>query len=229
MNGRLERMAPLTGVVAVAVGVAAILTYGKTPDFISDSPAKIAAYFNDDPGRVLAGAYVDMFAGLFLLWFAATLRAYLAGHEGGMHRLSNLAFGGIVAAQACFWGANGMMIALAARADDAGKVLSPATTATMFDAAGMMVFVTGALAVGVSLAAVALVGLRHAAMPHWLAYATAAVAVLCIVPFISWIGLLISNVWLLVASVWLYRAMAPAMATDQSQVTPSPPAASATA
>lgn len=227
MNGRLERMAPLTGVIAVAFTVGAFIAYGSSPDFISDSPAKIAAYFNDDPGKLLVGGYLDMFAGLFLLWFAATLRAYLAGREGGMHRLSNLAFGGVVAAQACFWAADGMLISLAARADDAGKVLSPATSATMYDAAGMMVFVTGALAVGVSLAAVAVVGFRHAAMPHWLGYATAAVAVVCIVPFISWIGLLISNLWLLVASAWLYRAMAPAMATEQSKVTPAPPAAPA--
>jgi hypothetical protein len=99
----------------------------------------------------------------------------------------------------------------------------------MFDASGMIVFVAGAMAIATALAAVAIVAFRHAAMPQWLGYSAGVLALMCVVPFTSWIGLLASNVWLAAASVWLYRAMAPAPARRPPGVTPAPPAPAARA
>jgi hypothetical protein len=227
MNGRLERLAPLTGVATVACTIVALLFFGSMPDTATDSPDKIASWFSDDSNRILTGAWVDMLGGLFALWFAAVLRSWLVAHEGVPGRLSNLVFGAIVAAQACFWIADGMLAGLAARADEAGVVNSPTSAATMFDVSGMLVFVAGAMAIGTALAAVAVVAFRHAAMPHWLGYSAGVLALVCIVPFTSWIGLLASNVWVVAASVWLYRAMAPVEARRPPGVTPAPPAPAA--
>jgi hypothetical protein len=228
MNGRLERLAPLTGVVAVGCGVLALILWGSQPSFSDDSTAKIAAYLSRDTGQHIAGTWVDMFAGFFTLWFVACLRTWLAEHEGGTHRLSNLAFGAAVAAQACFWVADGMLFSLFARADNDG-LLSPTAAATLYDAAGFVTWVAGAMALGVAFAAAAVVALRHAAMPRWLGSATAVIAVLLIVPFSSWIGIFASVLWILVTSVWLYRVMAPAAAAQPPTVTPSPPTAPAAA
>lgn len=220
MNGRLERLAPLTGVVAVLFTVAALLVYGSMPEFITDSPGKIAAWFNDHDGRVMTGAYLDMLGGVFALWFAAVLRSWLVAHEGAPGRLSNLVFGAIVAAQACFWVADGIFVGIAARADEDGQVVSTASAATMFDVAGMIVFVAGAVAIATALAAAAVVAFRHAAMPHWLGYSAAVLALVCVFPFTSWIGLLVSNLWVIAASVWLYLAMAPSAAAERPGVPP---------
>jgi hypothetical protein len=229
MNGRLERMAPLTGVATVACTIIALLIFGSMPSYVTDSPDKIATWFNDDSGRILTGAWFDMLGGLFALWFAAVLRSWLVAHEGVPGRLSNLAFGGIVAAQACFWIADGILVGLASRANEDGIVNSPTSAATMFDVSGMLVFVAGAMAIATALAAVAVVAFRHAAMPQWLGYSAAVLALVCVVPFTSWIGLLASNVWVVAASAWLYRAMAPVAARRPPGVTPPPPAPAAPA
>jgi hypothetical protein len=229
MNGRIERLAPLAGVVAMVLGVAALILWGTQPSFSDDSAAKIASYLESDTGRHMVGTWLDIVAGGFILWFAACLRVWLADHEGGSHRLSNLAFGAVVAAQACFWIGDGIQLSLFARADDNTGLLSPAAAATMFDAAGFITWVAGALALGVGFAAVALVALRHAAMPRWLGIATAVVAVLLVAPLLSWIGLFVSGPWVLVTSIWLYRAMSPATAAEPPAVTPAPPAAPAAA
>jgi hypothetical protein len=89
----------------------------------------------------------------------------------------------------------------------------------------MITFVGGALALGTAFAAVAVVAFRHAAMPRWLAYPTAVIALICVVPVSTWAGALLAIPWLLVTSIWLYRAMAPAMAIEPPGITPAPPAA----
>jgi hypothetical protein len=205
----LERMAPLTGVVAVVLSVTAFAIY-TGPEFVTDSARDIALSISDNSGKALAAGWIDMLGGGFALLFAAVLRSWLLEHEGGTGRFSNLAFGAFVAATVCFWIYDSTLIALAARADEDGAVLSVPSAATAFDVAGMIAFVGGAMALAVAFAAVAVVGFRHAAMPVWLAWSTAVLALVCVVPLTNWLGVIIGGLWLLVTSVWLYRALQPA-------------------
>ena len=219
MTGRMERMAPLSGALAAVFFVAGFLLWGSQPEWL-DKPDKIASYFQDDAGRLMAGTYVDLVGVALALWFAGVLRGWLRSHDAGSGRIANTAFGGLVAAGACFLAADAVFFAAAARAND-DNVLNPVYASTMFDTSNGLAYIGASFGLGVAFAATAVAAFRHAALPRWLAFPTAVLAVLLLSPM-SWIGVLISIPWLLVTSVYLYRAMAPAPATA------SPPAPTAT-
>lgn len=201
------RYAPLAGVVGAILTVVAFLTMGSPPDYM-DKPAEIVEYIQDDPGKLQAGLYLDMLSGVFILWFVGALRAHLRNHEAeGGGRLSNLAFGGAIAAQACFWVADGVMFAAAARAGE-DDTINQAVATSLFDAYGSIAFIGGALGLAVALGATAVVAMRYRAMPSWLAWSTALLALLLASP-IGFFGVYISILWVVVTSVWLFRAWSP--------------------
>src|SRR4051794_17204895 len=92
-----ERRGILAGALAFLLTVIGFIVAGSTPDFLDD-PGKIANYYTDDSGKVIAAGYIGLLGTAAFIWFVGELRARLRRAEGGLGRLSEIAFGGGIAA-----------------------------------------------------------------------------------------------------------------------------------
>lgn len=213
MRSRLERLAPLTGigfVVLYVVGMVMVLP--DSPDFM-DTPAANLKYYVQHKSDIIAGGLVLLLATALLLWFLGSVRHMLGAAEGGEHRVSAIAFGAGTVGVALFLGGVVAMLLPALRLDEADKLDS--LTATVFtDLSNGLMGIAAALAFGVSLVAVAVVGVRHGAVPKVWAWLTALIGVVMIVPMISWFGFFfLFPPWVLVSAIlMLVRGRAEAAA-----------------
>jgi hypothetical protein len=201
----LERFAPLTGVIFVALLVPVFFLGGEPPDADEKLP-KVLDFWKDNDTELMIGAGLAAISAVFLLWFVGTLRSALRTAEGGTGRLSAIAYGaGIVLAS---WIALGASIQFAA-ADTAGDV-APAVTQTLSVLNSDAFF---GFAVGVAALLIATGGLsiRTGFLPTWLGWVSVVIGIVALTPagffaFLAWI------VWTLVVSWLLYaRGRSPAV------------------
>lgn len=222
MDATLRRLAPLTGVGFVALYVAGtVITLDGSPDFAGPAE-EIAEYYSDDSGRILAGTMVGVIGAPFYIWFLGCLRTAIAKAEGGSTRLASTAFGAGVASLAT--GLAGLMINAmgALRADEDGQISATAAQ-TYFDIGQILGFAATPAAVAGLLLATAVASLRYKAiLPAWLAYVTIALAIVDVIPPISWIGQMVGLLWALVVSVMLYRQGVTDDAIPPAAATPGP-------
>ena len=93
MTGTGERLAPLTGLLAVVTAVVAVAVIGgNTPDS-SDSAAKIFRYYSAHQGRQSGAAFIVAIGAALLIFFSGTLRSVLA-RPPARGQLASIAFGG---------------------------------------------------------------------------------------------------------------------------------------
>ncbi|HEY3019398.1 MAG TPA: hypothetical protein VGJ32_04355 [Solirubrobacteraceae bacterium] len=203
-TSRWDRFVPLTGVVGVALAGAAFLKWGHQPDYFDRKPA-IAGYFNKHHDDIVLATYLDMLAGFFLLWFMAVLRGRLRAHEGEGGRWSELALAGGAAAVAVTWVADALIYAGAERAAQPGPI-TPASAATLYDTSTTLMQ-PAAIGFGVALAATAFVAIRFHALPRWLAWSAAPLAVALLTPVYA-VAMTITLAWVLATSVVLAVAEA---------------------
>ncbi len=90
-----ERYAPLTGVVGVVLWVIGTIIYQTAVD--SKNPATLLDSYRNEEGSILLGGFFWLLGTFFFFWFLGSLRARLAALEGGVQRLTAIAFGGGVA------------------------------------------------------------------------------------------------------------------------------------
>ena len=214
-ESRLERLAPLTGVVSVAlfiIGAVVISNY----DFLPPAE-KVADFLNGNPTRVITGAYIALISVFFLIWFAGSVRSALLAREGGTGRLSMVAFGGGVAAAAALGTSFTVALSAGFRASAPGGI-TPIGAVTMFDFWGQMMGQRFAIGLAVLIGATAVVSIRSAVFPAWFGWVSALVAVGLLTPA-AYMVLALAVVWLLVVSIWLY--LRGASETKQSAVVDS--------
>jgi hypothetical protein len=192
-----ERYAPLTGVLAVVLWVIGIIVFQTSVD--SKNPATLLDSYRNDEGSILLGGFLWLLGTFAFFWFLGSLRARLAAAEGGVLRLTSLAFGGGVAAAIFGFGlpAPEMAAAIADGADLSG----PAAEA--IHVISDVFFIGAEMSAAVLLAATGLHALRTLSFPRWLAWASLVVALALIVLPIGWAALLFAfPLWVLVMS-WL--------------------------
>ncbi len=192
----LARYAPLAGLAFVVLTVAAFVIVGDTPDNDSTT-VKVFNFWKDHKDEGFISSIVGAVAALALAWFAGSLRAHLARFEPAANRLANVSFGGGLIA------ATGILIALNlqfAIVDTVGDV-PPVVTQTLFVLSDdFFMPIVGGLAL--MLIAAGIVGVRHAALPGWIAWSGIVVAIAGLVlPFPV---VLLVLVWEAVVSVWLF-------------------------
>ncbi len=205
-RSRLERLAPLTGLVSVVlliIGAVVISNYDYLP------PAeKVADYLNGNPSRVSTGAYLASISAFFFIWFAGSVRSALIKGEGGTGRLSTVAFGGGVAAAAAMGISFTAVISAGLRASAPGGI-TPIGAVTMFDFWGQVMGQMFAISLAVFIGATAVVSLRTGLFPAWFGWVSVLVAFGLITPF-AYAVLAFALLWLLVVSIWLFLKGAPA-------------------
>jgi hypothetical protein len=212
---RLERLAPLTGVVFAVIFYAAVFGSGDTPD-ADAGPAKAVKYWSDNDTKQIAFAIAGVIATVFFVWFAGALRARLLEAEGGSGRLTSTMYAGAVLFAAGLLANLGITFTVADTAGD----LTPAATQTLSALSSDFFFpLVGGGAI--LYLAFAVATLRTRAFPRWLGWVTLVLGVVCFTP-VGWVPFLLLGLWTAVVAVLLYRAGAVVAAAAE----PTPPPAS---
>jgi hypothetical protein len=173
---RWERWGAASGFGAILAGAAAMIFERGTLS-ASDPVAKIVAHYTDNHDALRAQALMFVIGAGFFLWFAGSLRSFLARAEGGTGRLSMVAYGAGVASTVVTLVALAFQVGLASAASDAGQ---PALVG-MMDA----LFVIANLPLAVMLIAIAIVTFRTAAFPAWLGWLSVVAALAQLVPVLG--------------------------------------------
>lgn len=173
---RWERWGAASGFGAILTGAAAIM-FERGPLSASDPIAKITAYYTDNHDALRAQALLFVIGAGFFVWFAGSLRSFLARAEGGSGRLSTVAFGAGVASTVVTLVALAFQVGLASATRDAGQ---PALVGTI-DA----LFVIANLPLAVMLIAIAVLTFRTAAFPAWLGWLSVVAALAQLLPVLG--------------------------------------------
>jgi hypothetical protein len=194
----LERLAPLTGVLFVALLVLSFVISGEGPA-ADDSTEEVIDYWTDNDSANQWASALGSLGAAFLVWFAGTLRATLHRGEGDPGRLAATAFGGFLALAIGITAFAGFSFAAA---DTVGDVPPEVTqTLSVLNSDYFWILAMGNL---VAFAATAVAILRYGAMPRWLGYLAALIAVVSVTPA-GFFAFLAGGIWIVIASVLLYQ------------------------
>lgn len=198
---RESRLAPLSGILVTVLLAAAAAVIGNY-DFMSPGD-EIAAFYADDPRRVMVGAFLGLLAAPFLVWFTGSLYSALSEGSERVDRLGVLAVAGGVSAAAL------ISIGFLAHYAGAERVLirgeiDPGGAAVLFDVASLASSSGGGMGLAVMVGAVA-VGASRAGLPRWLGWTSGIVAVGLLSP-INYLVVGLVLVWTPTVGVLLYRS-----------------------
>ena len=202
--GNREWLAPLTGVLFVALVIVGFIVGGEPPS--ADDPAQeIVDFYVDNKDSVMIGAGLIGIAATLFVFFGGYLRKVLRAAEGEGGVLSAVSFAGVIIFAAGVAIDATLSFGMAESAEDIDPV-GVQTIQAIWDndfvpfAVGLQVFL---LSTGISV-------VRHGALPQWLGWIAIVLGVIAATPigFAAFMG---SAVWVLIVSVMLaMRARGPA-------------------
>jgi hypothetical protein len=213
---RWERFAPLTGIVAVVLWIVGVLVQESAGLTDKDSPEEILAVLQSDANTIITAGVIFAFGVVFFIWFLGSLRSTLYAAEGGVGRLSSIAYGsGMLAALSLI-----LQIAPSVQGAFDEDELSP-EAAQALQSVGEAAFGGTEFTLLAMFVAVGLVIMRTRVFGAWLGWLSFLIAlVLAIVP-IGWAGVVWGfPLWTLVVSVLLFRRGA---STPAATPTPQAP------
>jgi hypothetical protein len=195
------RWEPLTGIVAVAlllIGVFVAEEAGNPPESEA-SPEEVLAWVQDESTAIVAGGFLFMLGGAFLLWFVGCLRSRLLAAEGPAAHFTAIAFAGGVATAIFLIATPGGDLAAGIEEDD----LSPTSADALHDISDAF-FVGAEVSAVVLTLATGLAVLRTGALSRIFGWASIVLAVWLAIGPIGWAGLLLGfPLWLIAASLLL--------------------------
>ena len=195
----LERLAPLTGIVFVALLVISFIVGGESPD-ADESTEDVVAFWTEDDSAQIASAIIGAWAAVFLVWFGATVAAAVRRAEIEAGRLASIAFGGFLLIAV---GGLSFSAFQFAAADTAGDV--PAEVTQTLSVLFADFFFPLAGGTFLALLSVGIATLRHGVLPRWLGYAAIVIAIAALTP-VGFFAFLAAGIWVLAVSVVLYTS-----------------------
>jgi magnesium-transporting ATPase (P-type) len=194
-----ERLAALAGLAFVVLYIAAFALGIE----VGESDREILDYYADSGNRAkeVVAFFVIAAAALAFVVFAGALRSLIARAEQETAMLAALTWAGGTACAVLVLAGNAVSRATAFAAMDDEFQLDP-NTRRLFENAGFLLFVTGALAAILLVVAVSLAALRHGVLPRslgWAGFPAAALLTLAI----AFVGFLVLAVWVLAVSAAL--------------------------
>jgi hypothetical protein len=206
-----DRLGAATGIGFVVLFVVAFIIGGQ-PGVDQD----VVEFFVANRRQLLTQAYLYGLSMVFLIWFLGSVRSHLRLSEGGTGRLSAVSFaGGIIFVTVLVVSG----IVNTALADGIARLSDPDTTRALYQLVGHANDVNW-FPMAVFIGAATLVAFRHNALPRWLAWFGAAVALSSLIGALaivadtgplssagvfSIVGLLLFLLWLLLLSVVLIQ------------------------
>jgi len=198
-QGTWERLAPLTGIVFVAIAVVVFAVGGSTPGD-HDTVQEVQSFYGQHHDKHTALAFILAFSIPFLLFFVSILR-YELRSAGGTGQLANAAFGGGVLAAVGFGILAFVHFALADAAANANTI----ATAQVLNVLDNSDFIPVAAGTGVLVLGAGWSTVRHGGLPTWLGWVGVVIGVLAFTPA-GFFAFLAGGLWILIASVLLTRA-----------------------
>jgi len=193
-----ERWGALAGILYVVLYLVAFALGIE----VGASDREIAEYYGDSGHRAkeIAAFFLIAAAALAFVILTLALRTLIVRREGSSP-LAALAWAGGLAYAVLLLAGNAVSRATAFAAMDDVFTLDP-DTRRLAEAAGFLLFVSGALAAILLVVAVSLAALRFGILPRWLGWAGFVVAALLPLA-IGFIGFLVLFAWVLAVSVAL--------------------------
>jgi hypothetical protein len=216
-EARLERLAPLSGVVSVGLLVVGILLFNYYTFLPSGDD--LADFLNSNASLVSTGGYIGSLAAFFLIWFVGSLRSRLVQYEKGKGFLPTVAFSGGIAAGVVLGISFIGIFAAGLRASGPGGITSIGAV-SMYDFWTQLTGQLFAIFMAAIISATAVVSLRSGLFPAWFGWASIIVSVGLLSPF-AYAMLAFAIIWLLVVSIWLYLKGAPVGEQSSAQVEPA--------
>jgi magnesium-transporting ATPase (P-type) len=203
-----ERLAALAGLAFVVLYVVAFALGIE----VGDSDREILDYYGDSGNRAKEVVAFFLIAGaaLSLAVFATALRSIITRFEQENAMLAAVAWAGGIGCAALILAGNAVSRATAFAAMDEDFQLNP-DTRDLFETAGFLLIVSGALAAILLVVGVSLAARRHGVLPRWLAWAGFGVAALLPLA-IGFVGFLVFVLWVIAASAALALGRTPATA-----------------
>jgi len=198
-QSRWERLAPLSGVLSVAIIVSVFAIGGSTPEE-HDSAAKVQAFYSKHHDKHAALAFILAIAIPFLLFFVSSLRNDLRS-AGGTAQLANAAFAGGVLAAGGFALLSAVHLALAEAASSANTI-GVTQTLNVLDNSD---FIPAASGVGLLVLAAGASVVRHGGLPRWLGWIGVVIGIVAFTPA-GFFAFLAGGLWILIASILLTLA-----------------------
>jgi hypothetical protein len=207
---RWPAWAALTGVLFFVLVLLAFIIGGETPD-LNDSPEKIVQYYHDHDSKQMFASVILAWGVVALYFFLGVLRSVLHAAEGGVARLSTVAFGGGLVLGVGMLAFAGFNFTLA----DADKITPQAAQA--LNVLNDDFFFPLAAGLGTLMIATGLSSIRSRALPAWLGWTALLIGIVAITPA-GFFGFLAFGLWTLVTSILLWRRgiAAPAAAPGQT-------------
>ena len=196
MRDDREWLVPLTGLVFIALAIAAFAIGGEPPE-AKEGAQKVVDHYVDNKDSIQASALLGTLAGALLIFFFGYLRKVLRAAEGPNGMLSLVSFVGaaIVAVGIAIDGTIAFALA-----EQANKI-DPAA-AQALEALWDNDFMPIALGSTVMLIATGISIVRHGALPKWLGWVALLLGLISATP-LGFVGFLGSAVWILIVSVML--------------------------
>lgn len=195
-TGRLERFAPLAGVVFTVLFAVGFLTSGETPD--SDATGEEVIKHYDDSGKILLSVLLLLFAAVVFMFFAGVLRRHLVA--GGPEWLASVVFGGAVV----FVVGLGLFAASQFALTEAADAKQPAV-AQALNVIDQNNFAPSVIGLAVVLLASAWHVLAARSLPVWLGWVSLVLGILSLAGPAGFIAFLLFPLWVLAVAVTLFR------------------------
>jgi hypothetical protein len=202
MSDRLSRLAPLTGVIFAVLAVVGVFSGSETPE-ANASSAKVIAFYRAHSSEVKTSTIIFVFAFLFLVLFAGSLRSYMR-RTPAADGPAAIVLAGAVLMTAGALTSSSVEFGLAENLSH----LEPATAQTMSLLSNELFLpVLG----GAFLFAIAsgLAILRGARLPNWLGWVAIVLGIAALIPPASFPALLGFVIWSIIVSVLIYLRTGP--------------------
>ena len=201
MRDRWGKLAPWTGIAAIAFIVAAFVVSGESPG-TGDSGQKVLQFYADNESSQFIASLLLAYGAILLIFFSGTLSALVRRTDPGSGALSRLVVaGGAIEALGMSIFAS-ITFTLADTHDKIGP--EAAQTLNVLNQDLFLPLVVG-LAVLMFASAVAI--FRNAALPRWLGWAAVVIGIAAVTP-LGFFGFLASGLWIIAASIVMLRAPA---------------------
>lgn len=203
---RLERFAPLTGVLAVTLWVVGVVLIDRGIPGDKSSGSEIAAWFDAKSGTILLAMTLFGVGSAAFMWFLGTVAARLRAASGDARLPAIMFVTGAVAIALVTMGPGSYAAgALAYSSLGLNRTLQPDAAEVLF-VLGQGFFVAAEFIAVACMGAAGLAILRSDTFPAWLGWVSIALAVILIVTPIGWVALYLGiPLWTLVTAVVLYR------------------------
>ena len=197
-RSRLERFAPLTGVLAVALIVAAFLVFPDEVPEPDEGVRKIVDFWRDNDDEALISSILFALSAIPLTWFAGSMHRALRRGEIGRGRLSHVAFAGLVILATSLLVGAALQFALAVSADD----LSPAAIEAL-NAINVNFWFPYIAALSIFMLATAVSVLRHRGLHAAFGWTALLLGILLLTP-VGFFAFLASGIWIVAAAIALF-------------------------